>query len=65
MTKSAIQTKCKSLGITCNFTYQSSYSSTAKDTCVSQSKTGTVNKGSSITITLSKGPAKSYTFEIY
>jgi len=65
MTKSAIQTKCKSIGITCNFTYQSSYSSTAKDTCVSQSKKGTVNKGSSITITLSKGPAKTYNLSIY
>ena len=65
MTKSEITTKCKSLGITCNFTYQSSYSSTPKDKCVSQSKTGTVNKGSTITITLSKGPAKTYNLTIY
>ena len=64
-TKSTIQSKCNSLGIKCNFSYQSNFSSTAKDTCVSQSKTGTVNKGSTINITLSKGPAKSYTFEIY
>ena len=64
-TKANIQSKCNSLGIKCNFTYQSSFSSTAKDTCVSQSKTGTVVKGSTITITLSKGPAKTYTFEIY
>ena len=65
MTKSEITTKCKSLGISCNFTYQSSYSSTPKDKCVSQSKTGTVNKGSTITITLSKGPAKTYNLTIY
>ena len=45
MTKSNIQSKCNSLGIKCTFTYQSSFSSTAKDTCVSQSKTGTVNQG--------------------
>ncbi len=64
-TKSNIQSKCNSLGIKCNFSYQSNFSSTAKDTCVSQSKTGTVTKGSTINITLSKGPAKSYTFEIY
>lgn len=64
-TKSTIQSKCNSLGIKCNFTYQSNFSSTAKDTCVSQSKTGTVVKGTTITITLSKGPAKTYTFEIY
>ena len=65
MTKSEITTKCKNIGITCNFTYQSSYSSTPKDKCVSQSKTGTVNKGSTITITLSKGPAKTYNLTIY
>lgn len=60
-TKTTIQNECKNLGITCNFNYQSGYSNTAKDTCVSQSKTGTVNYGSSITITLSNGPAKTYT----
>ena len=59
-TKTAITNSCKSLGITCKFTYQSSFSSIAKDICVSQSKTGQVNKGSTITITLSKGPAKTY-----
>ena len=58
--KSSITSSCKSLGITCKFTYQSSFSSKDKDTCVSQSKNGTVNKGSTITITLSKGPAKTY-----
>ena len=59
-TKTEITNSCKNLGITCNFTYQSSFSSTAKDICVSQSKTGQVNKGSTITVTLSKGPAKTY-----
>ena len=59
-TKTEITNLCKNLGITCKFTYQSSFSSTKKDTCVSQSKTGQVNKGSTITITLSKGPAKTY-----
>ena len=52
------------LGIKCNFTYASGYRSEAKDTCISQSKKGTVNKGSSITITLSNGPAKTYTIVI-
>ena len=59
-TKSYIQTSCNSLGIKCTFNYQSGYSNDTKDTCVSQSKTGTINKGSSVTITLSNGPAKTY-----
>ncbi len=57
MSKTDITNKCNSLGITCNFTYESNFSSTKKDTCTKQSTTGTVNKGSKITITLSKGPA--------
>ena len=57
MTKTDITNKCKNLGITCNFTYESNFSSTKKDTCTKQSNTGTVNKGSKITITLSKGLA--------
>lgn len=63
-TKSAITSECNKLGIKCNFTYASGYRSEAKDTCISQSKTGTVNKGSSITITLSNGPAKTYTIVV-
>ena len=63
-TKTEITNSCKSLGLTCNFTYESSYSSKAKDTATKQSKTGSVNKGSSLTITLSKGPAKTYTIVI-
>ena len=62
--KTEISNSCKKIGLTCNFTYQSSFSSTAKDIAVKQSKTGKVNKGSSITITLSKGPAKTYTIVI-
>ena len=62
--KTEITNSCKNLGITCNFTYQTSFSSTKKDVCVSQSKSGEVNKGSTITVTLSKGPAKTYTIVI-
>lgn len=63
-TKASITSSCKNLGITCNFVYESSFSSKTKDTCVKQSKNGSVNKGSTITITLSKGPAKTYTVVI-
>ena len=63
-TKSTITSECNKIGIKCTFTYASGYSSEDKDTCVSQSKTGTVNKGSSVTITLSNGPAKTYTIVI-
>ena len=63
-TKSNISIECNKLGVKCNFTYASGYRSEAKDTCISQNKTGTVNKGSTITITLSNGPAKTYTIVI-
>lgn len=59
--KSSITNTCKSLGITCNFKYASGYSNTEKDLAISQSTKSTVNKGSTITITLSNGPAKTYT----
>ena len=62
--KATIQTECNKIGIKCNFTYASGYSNQTKDTCTSQSKTGTVNKGSTINITLSNGPAKTYTIII-
>ena len=52
--KSEITSKCNSLGVTCNFTYQTS-ETIKKDVCIKQSSTGTVNKGSKITITLSSG----------
>ena len=60
-TKSSITSSCNNIGIKCTFTYESKYSSTPKDTCTKQSATGKVNKGSTVTITLSKGPAKTYT----
>ena len=59
--KSNITNTCKSIGITCNFKYASGYSDTEKDICLSQSTKGNINKGSTITITLSNGPAKTYT----
>ncbi len=63
-TKSNISSQCNSIGIKCSFVYESKYSSTAKDTCTKQSVTGKVNKGSTVTITLSKGPAKTYTIVV-
>ena len=62
--KSNITSTCKSIGVTCNFKYASGYSDTAKDIAISQSTKGNVNKGSTITITLSNGPAKTYTIII-
>lgn len=58
--KSDITSQCNSIGIKCSFKYESKYSSTKKDICTKQSVTGKVNKGSSVTITLSKGPAKTH-----
>lgn len=63
-TKSQITSSCNSIGIKCSFKYASGYSSTPKDTCTAQSTTGKVNKGSTVTITLSNGPAKTYTIVI-
>ncbi len=62
--KSEINSTCSNIGVTCNFTYNNTYSSTAKDIAISQDKTGMVNKGSTITITLSIGSAKSFTIVI-
>ena len=59
-TKSDITKLCSNIGIKCTFKYGSGYNDKAKDTCLSQSATGKVNKGSSVTITLSNGPAKTY-----
>ena len=58
--KSEISSSCSSIGLTCNFNYSSSFSSTAKDVALSQDKTGTVNQGTTVNITLSKGSAKTY-----
>lgn len=61
MNKSDITKKCNSIGLTCKFNY-SGYSQTAYDVAVSQSKTGgEVSRGTTVTINLSKGPAKSFT----
>ena len=62
--KSEIQSSCNSLGISCNFNYNNSFSSTPKDTAISQDKSGNMNKGSTINITLSKGSAQTYTVVI-
>jgi len=59
-TKSEISSLCNSIGVNCSFKYASGFNDKAKDTCISQSSSGKVNKGSSVTITLSNGPAKSY-----
>lgn len=57
--KSAIQKKCSSLGLSCKFTYGSFSDTVSKDIATKQSKRSgtTVGKGTSVTITLSKGPA--------
>lgn len=60
-TKSQAEAQCKNVGITCKFTYKSGYNEKAKNTVLSQSTTGTVNKGSTVTFTLSNGPAKTFT----
>ena len=59
-TKSDVSKTCNNLGLNCSFAY-GSYSSTAKDTVTSQNKKSglTVVSGTSISLTLSKGPAKS------
>ena len=64
-TKSQVESSCKELGITCKFTYNSDFSEDAKDTVLKQDKTGNMNKGSTINLTLSKGPAKSYEVIIF
>ena len=54
-----MQKKCSSLGLSCKFTYGSFSDTVSKDIATKQSKRSgtTVGKGTSITITLSKGPA--------
>lgn len=60
--KSNITSTCNSLGIKCSFNY-SGYSSTAKDIATKQNiKSGTtVVSGAVVTISLSSGPAKTFT----
>ena len=59
-TKTEINSQCSKIGIKCTFKYASGYNSAKKDTCISQSVTGKVNKGSTVTINLSNGPAQTY-----
>lgn len=62
MTKANITTKCNSLGLTCSYSYGSYSSSTKKDVATGQSVTSgkKVEQGTAVTITLSRGKAKSY-----
>ena len=62
--KQEISNTCSSLGIKCNFTYNNTYSNEAYDTGLNQDKSGVLIKGSTVNITLSKGPAKTYTIII-
>ncbi len=65
-TKAEASAACSTAGITCNFVYEASYSSTPLDQVKNQSIAAVtkVVKGSSMTVTLSKGPAKVYTIII-
>ena len=65
-TKDEITASCKSLGLSCSFSY-SSYSTTPKDVALSQNKKAGSNviSGTSVLIYLSKGSAQTFTVEIY
>lgn len=65
MSKGAIQTNCNNIGLRVNF-IQGGYSSVAEGNSISQSIAAgkTVANGTTITITLSKGPARSKTVSI-
>ena len=62
--KSEITSTCNSLGVTCNFNYNNTFSNETRDTAISQDKSGTMAKGSTINFTLSIGSAKTYTVVI-
>jgi len=62
--KQEITNSCNSLGIKCDFTYNNTYSNEDKDIAIKQDKTGSLIKGSTVSITLSIGPAKTYTIII-
>lgn len=65
MSKSAISSKCQSLGLVCTF-YESGYSSIVYNNAIKQSVSAgsTVTSGKTISIALSKGPAKTFTIKI-
>ena len=64
-TKSEISTSCSDLGLNCTFSY-GTYSTTAKDIATAQNKKAgsSVISGTSLVVTLSRGPAKTYKVEI-
>lgn len=63
--KDQIRNTCNSLGLTCTFSY-SGYSQTAKDIAVGQNKKAgsEVISGTYVNISLSQGPAQTFTVEI-
>ena len=63
-TKASVQAQCDQLGITCRFVTEDNFSSTLAGTVTKQSASGKMNKGSSITVYLSRGEAKSYNIVI-
>ena len=65
MSKNVISNKCYSLGLICTF-YESSYSNIAYNNAIGQSVAAgaTVTSGKTISIALSKGPAKTFTVKI-
>ncbi len=63
-TKASVESQCNSLGITCTFNTESNFSTTPAGTVTGQSASGRMNKGSKITVTLSRGEAISYTVNI-
>ena len=64
LTKSEATSLCNQKGINCSFSY-GGYNSKAKDTVLTQSvSSGTVTtEGATVKLTLSKGPAKTYTVQ--
>lgn len=62
--QASIQGQCNNLGIRCNFVTESNFSSTPAGLATRQSASGKMNKGSTITVYISRGPAKSYTVNI-
>ena len=65
MSKNDINYKCQSLGLICSF-YEGGYSNIQSGNAISQnvSAGATVTKGKTISIALSKGPAKTFKVEI-
>lgn len=66
MSKSDIQSKCKSIGLSCTFKYGGYNDSVSKDKSIGQNKKSgsVVASGTSVQITLSEGKAPSYSVVI-